>query len=202
MRLLADLTTLKQRMVINPDLTGVDEPLKQAILAAQLRLQSFFDSELQEAEYEDMFFLDSEAFSGVTPGGLMKLYLTSGFVQATGFEIYYGDTYNEAILPVDVLLYRKDPLRGHIMIDANEYRDKFVRVKYKAGFPDIVAPTINPPTWLEEAILAYAPFAAEMGSVGTKEDADTKSYKAAAEHALAVIAPYSRNTGFCIRKLF
>jgi hypothetical protein len=195
--LLVEVQELKDRMAINPDLVGVDPPIESAIRAAQLRVEAFFDSPLSLATTVDTFFLDSEAFSGVQPGGLFRLFLNRAFLSAAP-TLTFGGGWNSTYGEVPPLDYTCDLTRGIVYVDAMSYRDVYVTVSYSSGYSDIG----QIPPYIKEAILAYSPIIFNIGQVTNRNQEAEAGYKVAGEHALAVLSPYTRNIGMALRPLF
>lgn len=195
--LLVSVDKLKERMVISSELLGVEAPLESAIRASQLRVAAFFDSQLSEGSYEDIFFLDADAFSGLQPGGLFRLFLKNAFVSGAP-SLFYGESWGVTTTLLDPALYTVDAIRGLIYVDSKTMRDKYVRVIYTAGF----AEGATLPDWLTESILAYAPVVFNMGQVTNRSAEAEPGYKISGDHALALLSMYTRNKGMCMRPLF
>lgn len=190
---------VKQRMAINPDLAEVNPAVESAIRAAQLRIESEYDSKLDRMQNSDTFFLDSESFSGMRPGGVFRLQLKNAFVfidSTHPFVVKKGSKWNDTSEVVPESDYRLDKDRGILVVD-EEHKESFVTVEYTSGFVD-ASETLD---WVAEAILGYAPVVFNFGQTTNRNDEAEKGYKASGDHALAVLARYRRNTGFTFRPL-
>lgn len=188
---------VKQRMAINPDLAEVNPAVESAIRAAQLRIESEYDSKLNRLVNTDVFFLDSESFSGVRPGGVFRLQLKNAFVledSSNPFVVKSGSTWNEQGSVLSASEYQLDSERGVLLVDGG-HADAFIRVEYTSGFSD-TSETLD---WVAEAILGYTPVVFNFGQTTNRNDEAEKNYKASGDHALAVLARYRRNTGFTFR---
>jgi hypothetical protein len=199
------------RMQVNPTLDGVQEVIASAIEGAQLHIESVLDSKLTIQAYTDTFFLDSEAFSGIQPGGLFRLQLSSGFLRSgAAFTITSAASWNMVdAVSVDTSLYSVDLVRGLIYIDASAYSEKYVRVAFTAGFTPISLandvtqlPAAEAMDWLQESILSYVPIIFDVSQTTNRNAEAEAQYRRAGDHAMAILAPYMRNSkGFTFRPL-
>lgn len=188
---------VKQRMAINPELAEVNPAVESAIRAAQLRIESEYDSKLDRSQNSDVFFLDAESFSGVRPGGVFRLQLKNAFVfvdSSNPFVVKSGSKWNSPEGELSPSEYSLDAERGILLVDEG-YAEKHIFVEYTSGFLD-AAETLD---WVAEAILGYAPVVFNFGQTTNRNDEAEKGYKASGDHALAVLARYRRNTGFTYR---
>ncbi|KVR21720.1 hypothetical protein WK13_34850 [Burkholderia ubonensis] len=122
----------------------VDVAITEAIDAAQLRIGTLIDSELQSTDLEDVFYLDSDSFSGVQPAGLYRLRLRSGLVNPGSEQVYWGSDFNRATVPVDPLNVHIDYVKGIVSIPRKKHNECFIRVTYNAGYEPVPEPTPNP----------------------------------------------------------
>lgn len=204
MKLLVTLEDLKERMTIDPDLVGVDDALASAITASQLRIASMLDSQLETASYTNIFFLDSEAYSSLQPGGLFRLYLKSGLLSATPTPVVsVCSTWNGTYTTVPTTDYNIDMVRGICYIgtedaDGSAYSEQYIKVAFTAGYDKAA----QIPDWLKEAIMGYAPVVLNFSQVTNRSNEAQKMYQTSGDHALAIAAPYTRNVGFLTRPLF
>lgn len=199
-KLFVKVDAVKQRMAINPELEGVDEAVESAVRAAQLRIESEYDSKLGRLSNADTFHLDAESFSGLQPGGMFRLMLRNAFVfvdPTHPLVVKSGDKWNLCSDVVDPSLYEIDLLRGILKVDADALQDKYVKVEYTSGFES----ASQVPDWVAEAILGYTPVVFNFGQTTNRNDEAEKGYKASGDHALAVLSRYRRNTGFTLRPL-
>lgn len=198
-KLFVTLEDLKDRMSINPELEGIDASLESAVIAAQLRVESFLDSQLDRKLNVSCFYLDKDSYSGIQPGKLFRLYLASGLViESLPFTVVAGKTWNGVMDPVPASDYKVDAVRGIVYLDS-AYADLYVAVSYTTGYTR----ASETPDWLKETILAYAPVVLNFSHTASATNKDTQdSYRMSGDHALAVAAPYTRNVGMVIRPLF
>lgn len=188
---------VKQRMAINPELAEVNPAVESAIRAAQLRIESEYDSKLDRTHNVDVFSLDSESFSGVRPGGVFRLQLKNAFVfidSGNPFVVTKGSKWNDVGSVLAESEYQLDAERGILLVD-ERHAESFIRVEYTSGFADSTE-TLD---WVAEAILGYTPVVFNFGQTTNRNDEAEKGYKASGDHALAVLARYRRNTGFTFR---
>jgi hypothetical protein len=134
--LLIDPNDVILRMQVNASLDGVFEAISSAVAGAQLAVQALLDGKLTLEPRTNLFFLDSDAFSGIQPGGMFRLEMPSGFIRTdTPPIIIFSDAWN---LPepeaADPTLYKIDNQRGYIMMDACTYADQYVQVQCVTGF--------------------------------------------------------------------
>lgn len=179
--------------------------ISSALKAAHLRVQSELDTKFTKKSNVDVFYLDERLHNGVTPGGFFRLRLRNGFVRSAPAVVVECGLSPEGILAGDietVIGWQMDPddvLTGYVKVPA-EYRNKYVRVKYDSGFladgENVDAAEVVPDE-LVEAITAYCPVVAEFSSTtaaGGKNPND--GYKAAADHAIAILTPLLRKKNF------
>lgn len=197
--LLVSVDDLKARMAINADLLGIDGPLESAIRASQLRVASFFDSQLQKAVHTEVFFLDSDAFSGIQAAGLYRVMLGNAFISEDPAPVItFGSKWNDCNDEPPATDLVIDSVRGLLALDADTFHDKYVKVVYTSGYES----DGEIPDWMKEAILAYAPVVFNMGQVTNRSAEAEPGYKISGDHALALLAPYTRNKGMSFRPLY
>jgi hypothetical protein len=209
------------RMQINESLDGASEVLKSAILGAQLHISGKMPTNLELEAQDRVFFLDSEAFSGVAPGGALRVELPSYFIRsdpAHPITLTYGNSWLTAgDYPVDPNLYRVLHEDGHILIDEDVYGDKFLRVQCTTGFdPNAVLVPADPladppveeergveaiPDWLKEAILGFVGVVLDVSQTTNRSAQAKDVYQRAGEHAMSVMASHLRTRAFVIRHL-
>lgn len=194
--LLISTDLLKHRMAIDPALQGIEDSLESAIHAAQLHIEAIYGSRLSPTSNSDIFFIDPTYFSGIAIGGLYRLLLTNAFVKPSSLKVSAGDSWNSTTTEVPDTDYKLIADRGVLLLDKS-YADKHIQVVYDSGF-DSPAETYD---WVKEAILSFAPVVFNFGQTTNRNDEAEKGYKASAEHAVAVVSPYRRNTGFMYRPL-
>lgn len=159
------LQDVTDRLQTNSDLPSYTTVMTSAILGAQTQVESLLGSKLSLKTWTNVLFqLDSDAFSGIQPGGVFRLELPSGFVRNDPdnypITINFGTTW---LLPdtavADPTLYQVDYERGYILMDAITYCDAFVQVTFTSGFlpSSIPTPPVNntPANW--SSVVEYEP---------------------------------------------
>jgi len=129
-------------MQLDPNLAGTLDVVKRAISSAQLQVESLLHSKLGLVQQDSQFFLDSQAFSGIQPGGYFRLELPSGFVDPTTLVVTYGNSWlSNTYVSADNTIYQLDAAKGYLLMDAPTYRDAYVRVQCTTGFaPNVPTP--------------------------------------------------------------
>lgn len=181
--------------------------IASALKAAHLRMESELDTAFKQQSNVDVFYLDERLHNGVLPGGFFRLRLRNGFVRDTPAVVVKCSTDNATLDDgsgaEDVLGWKIDAQHGYLLVP-KEYREKWVSVAYDSGFVSatgddtMVDPDESVPDALKEAVVAYCPVVAEFSSTtaaGGKPVND--GYKAAADHALAILTPLIRKKNFC-----
>lgn len=133
------------RMQLSADLTGIDEVVASGIIGAQLHVERIIDGHLGRRSQNCGFFIDSEAFSGIAPGGLYRLEVPSGLVREDAPQVVTvsnGQLFGpfaeyEAI---DTSLMKFDYRRGYLYVDAATYGDYHVKLQCETGFEDGTRP--------------------------------------------------------------
>jgi hypothetical protein len=146
-----------ERMQLQGSLAGVQELVESAIVGAQLHVQGCIGSEFGTQARNDLFFCDDDAFSGIKPGGMFRLELTSGFVrQDQPITLNFGSNWmmtDAQTVPSGTYLVDFD--KGYVLVDGKLYANKFVQVGYTSGFQASVptpalpvgeTPTVYDPT--------------------------------------------------------
>lgn len=208
-----------RRLQIDTSLDGVMDTLDDAIGGAQLHVEEQLDSKLSLQDWDVVYFLNSDFFSGLQPNGFMTLQLPSGFVRHDvdhPITILTGNTWLTTIDGVDNTLIKWDYDRGLLRMDALTYKNKYVHVTCSTGFigPQVgvqqgdgslsaatVAEVI--PDWLRDVVLAFVPRLLSYGRVIEKPQIIRAgvSRDPALSQAEAIISNYLRNPGFCYRPI-
>lgn len=169
-----------------------------AILSAQIRIEADLDTLLDKQSNSDVFYLDVDAHNGIQPNGFFKLQLKNGFVRGSpAVTLYYGDTWKTQTTEMDAEWYKIDPIRGLALVDAAEFGGYYVKVVYDSGFLAYE----EPPSWLREAIAGYVPMILDVKQTTNRNAEAEKVVKNSLTHAIAVMAPYSRVKGFCLKPI-
>jgi hypothetical protein len=220
------------RLQVNPELKGVDDVLLSAISGAQLHIASILDSRFDLQTWDCVYYLDSEAFSGLRPNGQYRLEIPSGFVRRDQPLTVGWDTDwrmpNEQ--PVPSSDYRLDYVRGLLYIDAGQvssvpkvigfdwansqssqyggYGERHIHVQCTTGFKetdidDLEDKPKDPlPDWTEEAIISYVGVVLDVSQTTNRQQTASALYKRAGDHAMSIIAPYNRRKGLTFRPLY
>jgi hypothetical protein len=137
------------RMQLDPQLSGVEDVVASAIKGAQLHIEAILGSKLSRISQDAVYYLDSDAYSGVQPGGVFLLEVPSGFIrtdtpiilqvsESTGAQ--YAGLFGDPDGPfggyaaADPRLYRIDTDRGYVYAEANTHRDRYLRIACDTGF--------------------------------------------------------------------
>jgi hypothetical protein len=219
------------RLQVNPDLKGVDDVLLSAISGAQLHIASILDSRFEIRLWDVVYYLDSEAFSGIRPNGQYRMEIPSGFVRKDQPLVLGWDTDwrmpNER--PVPTVDYRVDYERGLLYIDAGQvsslpvivgydwansqssqycgYGERYIHVKCTTGFKETDIDDFDDhpkdplPDWTEEAIISYVGVVLDVSQTANRQQTASALYKRAGDHAMSIIAPYNRRKGLTFRPL-
>lgn len=143
MPLFVDPQDVILRMQLSPDLTGVEDVVSSGIMSAQLHVERVIDGKLSRQKQDCRFFIDSQAFSGIAPGGLYRLEVPSGLirqdvVQTVSFSNEGGPFTAHAA--IDSGLMKFDYNRGYLYVDAATYGDSYIRIQCDTGFEDGTRP--------------------------------------------------------------
>jgi hypothetical protein len=200
---LVTVQEVRDRMALDPELLGVNNTIASALKAAHLRVETEYDTRLSKGTYTDTFYLDPTMHSGVLPGGMFRLQLRNAFVRQAPLTVTNAFTVLEGFTSpqdaIDGTVTVLDAMRG-ILFVPEAYSKRFVKVTYEAGFED--AEKDSAPEWLKEAILAYVPVVFNFSNPGNNDPKQEKMNRQSGDHAMAIVAPYRRNIGFCIRPVY
>jgi hypothetical protein len=124
------------RMQLDMTLAGVEDAVTRGIQAAQLHIEGLLHGHLVAQARNDIYFLDSEAFSSMQPGGRYRLQIRSGFVrQDPPVTITFGSDWKLSdIETADPVQYEIDYARGFIHMDSETYGNSYVRIGCTTGF--------------------------------------------------------------------
>jgi Carbohydrate binding domain. len=137
------------RMQLSDELTGIEEIVTSGIIGAQLHVERILGSKIGRQNVDVQFFVDGDAFSGVTPGGVFRLEMPSGFLR-TDVPLQVSTTApNLSATPnspfgvfetIDVDFLRVDHNRGYLLLDVATYANCYVRVIGVSGYEDGTRP--------------------------------------------------------------
>jgi hypothetical protein len=145
MPLFVDPSEVVTRMQLDVNLSGTLELVTSGIVGAQLHVERIVGGRLVRMTQDDIYFLDSQSFSGMTPGGVYRVELRSGFIREdepliVGFSTGRFGEYADTDASLQTVIYP----RGYVLLDAGMYADSYVRVQAVTGFEDGSRPW--PPT--------------------------------------------------------
>jgi hypothetical protein len=139
MPLFVDVQDVILRMQLSKDLAGIEEVVSSGIQAAQLHVERVIDGKLRRQKQDCRFFIDSESFSGIAPGGLYRLEIPSGLVRQDVVQVVSYSNEGGPFMPhatIDPGLMKIDYPRGYLYLDAETYADSYVRIQCDTGFED------------------------------------------------------------------
>jgi hypothetical protein len=133
------------RMQLDAGLTGITEVITSGIMSAQLKVERIIDGKLARQSQNCGFFIDAEAFSGISPGGLYRLEIPSGMVREDVPQVV--TTAGSAVQgpfgsydPIDTTLMKFDFRRGYLYVDSATYGNHYVKVQCDTGYEDGTRP--------------------------------------------------------------
>lgn len=142
------------RMQLSTELTGTEDVVASGIQGAQLHVERILGSKIGRQSHDSYFYIDSDMFSGIQPGGMYRLELPSGFIRTDsalavattppGVVGNYSSTSFGVYTPADVGSMRVDHRRGYILLDATVHGNNYVHVTGETGYED--GTRLLPPT--------------------------------------------------------
>lgn len=200
MTLFVDPQDVILRMQLSPDLTGIEDVVSSGIAAAQLHVERIIDGKLLRQVQDARFYLDSEAFSGIQPGGLYRLEVPSGLVrqdvpQVVTFSDQGGPFLSHSA--IDESMMQFDYRRGYLYVDGNTYGDNYIRIQCETGFD----PGDHIPDAIYEAIIALVPMVFNANQTTNRADEAKNQYVTLTDHANLLLQPYTRTQGFTFRSI-
>jgi hypothetical protein len=171
----------------------------------------------------EIFYLDPLEF-GINPKRMYRCLLSRGFINdRVPFSVQIADDWQSAArgtgfiqtlnLSQDPSLYTLDPVRGILNIPTSfgipmspfpPFGDagsgwtnerKYIVVNYSSGFDSTTVSQV--PDWVTEAIVSYTPVIFDIGQTTNRSADAERQFKKAAAHSNTILAPYTRNIGFC-----
>jgi hypothetical protein len=146
MPLFVDPQDVILRMQLDKTLTGIEDVVASGIAAAQLHVERIIDGHLARRAQNCGYFIDAEAFSGISPGGLYRLEVPSGLVRQDVPQVItasdgaiYGP-FTGSYAAVDQSLMKMDHNRGYLYVDAQTYGNHHVKLQCVTGFEDGTRP--------------------------------------------------------------
>lgn len=171
---------------------ATEDSLSEALLSSQRRIEVELDSRLQRGTSVDVFYTDSESFSGVQPDGFFRLYLTSGLLLEAP-RVYIG----EDNTGVEILSVRHSKNRGLVYLKNTEHSNMTISVYSTYGYEK----AYDVPTILRDAIVSYAPAMFSSSAADNSSD-PKKDYQVMVDHALALLKDYRRSRGFSLMPIY
>lgn len=134
------------RMQLDENLAGIQGVVASGIEAAELHIERLIDGKLARQSLDVRFWLDADAFSGIQPGGRFRLEIPSGFIRKDTVPlIHWSEGWGVGAFTELVNLsddeIEIDYNRGHLYVDASEFRDTYLRVQVDTGFEPGTRPT-------------------------------------------------------------
>lgn len=229
MPLFVSVADVIQRMQLNADLPGITDVVSQAIMGAELQIEALLDGQITRKTHDCMYYLDSDAFSGIQPGNMFKLEVPSCFIRrdtpptisyssVTSFEQYgvLSNGFNDSDGPfgnftsVDMSFVKIDYDRGYVYMAANRHGNRYIRLQCDTGFEpgtntnssNTVIPMEQIPQALYEAILSYVPTIFDSSQTTNRNQEAQPQYEKAADHARMLLKNYVKMNGFSFRPLW
>jgi len=189
MPLFVDPSEVITRMQLDVNLSGTLELVTSGIIGAQLHVERIVGGRLVRTVQDDIFFLDSQSFSGMSPGGVYRVELRSGFIRedeplVVGFSTGRFGDYTD----IDASLQTVIHPRGYILLDAGMYADAYIRVQAVTGFEDGSRP------WPVDGIPDYDP--ATIYAVGDKVVYSAAVYEMIAQETPPVAGKLPTDTAY------
>lgn len=206
---------VRAKMGLSTTVVAQVPAVEAAILSAHFRMESELSTKFDVGSIADVFMCDpSKGY--VVPDGMFRLRLSRGFVRASPAIIIKSLTDPLGAEGTDVTAQCKvSAERGHVFVPEAVGTGLYIKVEYSFGFnydpgspsgQPVVLPSFTgeqPPDWLKEAVLSYAPASFYMGQPTNRKDASTKGViDTSSAHSLAVIAPHNRNLSFGLMPVF
>lgn len=198
--LLAKVSEAMEYLGMSPDLeVDATTALESAIQSAQARLEAGLNTRLVKGEAQEVFLLDSDAFSGVQPDGYFRLQCRNGFLAGTSPTLSRLNSLTMADLgdPVDSTDWVVDRDLGVVYV-RRSLAGSYLLVAYQHGFESADDLTSKQP-WVREALLSYVPMILAARRDNTSTDSKPRHQGDIAE---ALSARYLRNIGFCLRPVY
>lgn len=173
-----------------PNIEAALPIIETAIDSAQLRMETELGTKFDRGSCTEVFNCDPTLHNAV-PDGYFRLRLSRGFV-TNDIVVTCGD---EDITAECIVKFE----RGYVFVPEDIATDMQVAVAYTFGFTE----NDPVPAWLKEAVLSYVPAAFYMGNPDVRADSSSvQVINLASQHALSVIAPYSRKMNFATPPMF
>jgi hypothetical protein len=155
--LFVDPQDVMLRMQLDAEISGMADTVANAIRGASLQIEALIGYTITRRHQRCMYYLDSDAFSGIQPNGQFKLEVPSGLIrkdsplivrysEQTNQQVAgvygndYGTLYTDAegpfgtMLVADTTWTRIDWGRGYVLLAASRYADRYVEVECDTGY--------------------------------------------------------------------
>lgn len=208
------------RMQLSSELTGIDDVVSSGIIGAQLHIQRIISGKLERQSQDCVFFLDSEAFSGLQPGGVFRLEIPSGFIRrdtpvvvassgvaTTDSEVGPFAEFTAIDAGASKVLYEQ----GYVLVSPL-YKDCYIRVQCDTGFepgtnydtssPPALIPMEQIPVELYEAVMSLVPVVFNSGQTTNRSAEAESQYKTLSDHAALLLQGFMRTKGFTFRPIW
>jgi hypothetical protein len=206
MPLLITAQDLIDRMGLDSGVTGLVPEVEKAIVRAQVYVQEQLQSKIAKTDWTAYYHLDTDAFSGLQPGGVFRIELPSAFVLASPAitvqaSVETTDSEVAGIFgsfeAVASTYYKLDAKPGYLLVDPS-YGDRFLKITCTSGYQE--GDTF--PTELKEAIFGYAPTILDAEATKDRSSESASKFQLANTFILTMLRSYMRNRGFSFRPVF
>lgn len=194
-----DLTTdtrVRDRFALKED-DGIVAAITAAILGVSPYFEQVLNTPFDLAQYDDIFFLDSNYHRKESSFYILRT--KAGFLIPGSAVVFQGDSLKEVReatnpIPADELLILDE--KGFISVP-EEYENKFLRVKYNAGFDDVD----DLPDWLQEAAVSYCGVLLTHHQVGDEKAELTTIIKNLKDHVAVILQAHVRTKSAAINPI-
>lgn len=189
-----DLEEWAKRLGVPSDSPEVVERVGVASIGAMQILESQLEILFSKGSRIDLVHLDTNLHQGLTPAGLLRVRLTTGFIETPIVTV--GDRWNEvdSTVPDGDMVVSEE--YGLVSVDADKYANKFLKVAYSYGFDRYD----DFPESIKQALVGWTRVVLLNGNgLGTQEL--EREYKAVKEVAVALTARAMRPVGFSFKPI-
>lgn len=190
MAALATVLEVIESMGMDPGLEETLTPIiSSAIAKATTRVAAELGTALEAGSAEEVFYLDTDLFSGITPNGLLSMRLRNLFLSGAP-TLYYRESLADPYTLIDETTVFYDSELGVVKVPL-DYSDMYVKVVYSYGFttPTSVVPAVK------QSILSIAPLIFRASQI-TTEAADAPRSNEALDLSKGLLGRYLRHPGF------
>lgn len=207
---LVSLEEAALRLQLDLNIGEVSQVLRSSLTGARVFVEGeLLLSSLEYQEHDCLYYLDSDAFSGIQPGGMFRVDVPAYFIRE---DVPVVLTAGEGPLlanaeTVPTSDYRVDRARGQILLAATDWKDKHLKVVCATGFKgatfdnagDQVSPSEIGPEWLREAIMSLVGQVFDTSQTTNRSSEAAEIFRRAAASARVVMGSRLKKRGFCLR---